>query len=273
MKRAERTGRAKIGTGRSFTERLARASATHPWRSIGAWLALVALAVVSMGALLGSGITSNMEFRGSKPDSIIGQKLVEKRLTGPQRMTDFVIVRSASLKVSDAAFQAYVQALAGRISGLGSGIVQNVSTIYATHDPTLQSKDGHATLIPVVMAGDADHAMKNVDKLHAVVLASAGNGFTLAQTGDASLNQMIDQVAKSDLENAEIFGVPAALIVLVIVFGALVAAGMPLLLSIVSIILALGLTGLIGQVYPMNTFMLNVLTMMGLAVASTTPCS
>ncbi len=53
---------------------------------------------------------------------------------------------------------------------------------------------------------------------------------------------------------------------LVIVFGALVAAGMPLVLSIVSIILALALTGLIGQIYPMNTFMLNVLTMMGLAV-------
>ena len=49
-------------------------------------------------------------------------------------------------------------------------------------------------------------------------------------------------------------------------FGALVAAGMPLLLSIVSIVLALALTGLIGQVYPMNTFVLNVLTMMGLAV-------
>ncbi len=144
--------------------------------------------------------------------------------------------------------------------------MQSVSTIYATHDPTLRSKDGHATLVPVVMAGDADHAMKNVDKLHAIVVSTPGEGFTLAQTGDASLNQMIDQVAKSDLEKAEIFGVPAALIVLVIVFGALVAAGMPLVLSVVSIILALALTGLIGQLYPMNTFVLNILTMMGLAV-------
>ncbi len=77
---------------------------------------------------------------------------------------------------------------------------------------------------------------------------------------------MITQVAKSDLERAEIFGVPAALVVLVIVFGALVAAGLPLLLSIVSIVLALTITGLIGQIYPMNTFVLNILTMMGLAV-------
>jgi RND superfamily putative drug exporter len=267
MKRSiERNARAARHGRRSFTERLARTSATHPWRTITAWLALVAVAVVAMGALLSSGITSNMEFRGSRPDSVIGQKLVEKRLTGPQRMTDFVIVRSATRQVDDPVFRSYVTSLAGRIGDLGPNVVQSVSTIYSAHDATLRSKDGHATLIPVVMAGDADHAMKNVDRLHAVVVATAGSGFTLAQTGDASLNEMITQVAKSDMEKAEIFGVPAALIVLVIVFGALVAAGMPLLLSVVSIMLALAITGLVGQIYPMNTFMLNVLTMMGLAV-------
>jgi RND superfamily putative drug exporter len=261
----ERNGRAEK-RGRSFTERLARTSATHPWRTITAWLALVVVAVASMGVLLSSGITSNMEFRGTKPDSLIGQKLVEKRLTGPQRMTDFVIVGSATLKAGDPIFQGYVESVASRISDLGPAVVQSVSTTYTTHDATLRSRDGHATLIPVVMAGDQDTAMKNVAKLHAVVLSSAGYGFTLAQTGDASLNQMITQVAKSDLERAEIFGVPAALVVLVIVFGALVAAGLPLLLSIVSILLALTITGLIGQIYPMNTFVLNILTMMGLAV-------
>jgi RND superfamily putative drug exporter len=250
----------------SFTKRLARAGATHPWRAIGVWLALVAVAAGSMGALLGSGITSDMKFRGGEPDSVIGQNLVEQRLTGPQRFTDFVIVRSAAHKVGDPAFRSYVQGVAARIGDLGPGTVQSVSTIYASHDPTLRSRDGHATLIPVVMAGDIDQAEKHVDRLHAVVLGSARPGYTLAQTGDASLNKMIDTVAKGDLENAEIFGVPAALVVLVIVFGALVAAGMPLLLSIVSIVLALALTGLIGQVYPMNTFVLNVLTMMGLAV-------
>ena len=231
-----------------------------------AWLVLTGVAVASLGVLLSSGITSNMEFRGGKPASIVGQKLVEKRLTGPQKMTDFVIVRSATLKTSDPIFQGYVESLSGKIADLGPGVVQSVSSVYTTHDRTLVSKDGRAALLPVIMAGDQDAAMKNVDRLHAVVVANAGDGFTLAQTGDASLNQMITRVAKSDMEKAEIFGVPAALIVLVIVFGALVAAGMPLLLSILSIILALAITGLIGQVYPMNTFVLNILTMMGLAV-------
>ena len=87
MKRPDSAHRERGQTeGRSFTERLARTSATHPWRTIVAWLAAVAMAVVSMGALLRAAITSNMQFRGSKPDSVIGQNLVEKRLTGPQRI-------------------------------------------------------------------------------------------------------------------------------------------------------------------------------------------
>ena len=119
MKRAaRRIGRAEKHGGRSFTERLARTSATHPWRTITAWLALVVVAVASMGALLSSGITSNTEFRGTKPESVIGQKLVEDRLTGPERMTDFVIVRSATLKAGDPMFRGYVERVASRISDL-----------------------------------------------------------------------------------------------------------------------------------------------------------
>jgi putative drug exporter of the RND superfamily len=252
---------------RSFTERLARASATHPWRTIAIWAVVMVVALVSVGPMLGSALTSKSKFHGKAPDSVTGQTLLEDRMTGPQKMTDFVIVRSATLKIDDAAFKSYVNGLAAKVSALGSDIVQATSTYYTSReDPSLVSKDRHATLIPVVMAGDQDQAMKNVGKLHSLVLASGGNGFTLAQTGDASINDMFTRVAKSDLERGEMLGIPAALIVLVVVFGSLIAAGMPLVLSVISILLAVALTALIGQVYPMSTFVLNILTMMGLAV-------
>ena len=64
----------------------------------------------------------------------------------------------------------------------------------------------------------------------------------MEQTGDASINEMFTKLAEKDLQRGEILGVPAALIVLLIVFGAVLAACMPLLLSIISIILALALT-------------------------------
>ena len=249
-----------------FTERLARAAATHPWRTLAVWVALIAVAVAGTATLLGSGLTQDMQFRGDKPDSLVGQELVQDRLTGPQRLSEFVIVRSDGLTVDDPAYERYATSLAATIGGLGPDVVQTVTTTYASDDPTLVSKDRHSTLIPVVMAGDINQALDNVGALHEVVVGASGDGFTLAQTGDASLNEMIGDVAQSDLEKAEIFGLPAALVVLVIVFGALLAAGMPLVLSAISIVVALALTGLIGQFYPMSTFVLNILTMMGLAV-------
>ncbi|HMK93579.1 MAG TPA: MMPL family transporter, partial [Thermoleophilia bacterium] len=182
------------------------------------------------------------------------------------QITDFVVVRSATATVDDLAFKAYVGDLAARISALGPEKVKAVSTYYQTKDPTAISKDRHEMLVPVVMAGDIDTALKNVDELHAAVVKAEGEGFTLAQTGDASINEMFTKLAEKDLQRGEVLGVPAALIVLLVVFGAVLAACMPLLLSIVSIVLALALTALIGQVYPMSTFVLNILTMMGLAV-------
>ncbi len=249
-----------------FTERLARTSAMHPWHTLGAWAALVVLALLALSTLLGSGLTSDMKFRAAKPDSLVGQELLEQRLTGPRQVTDFVIVRSATATVDDPAFRAYVDDLSGRITGLGPEVVESVSTYYQTNDPTAVSKDQRATLIAVAMAGSIDDALQNVDRLHETVTAAEGRGFTVAQTGDASINEMFTKLAEKDLQRGEIFGVPAALIVLLIVFGALLAACTPLLLSIISIVLALAMTALIGQVYPMNTFVLNILTMMGLAV-------
>ena len=84
------------GRTASFTERLARSSATHPWRTMGIWLAIIVVAVLSVSSLLGSGLTSEMKQHGRQPDSTIAQRLIEDRITGPQKMTEFVIVRSAA---------------------------------------------------------------------------------------------------------------------------------------------------------------------------------
>ena len=138
---------------------------------MGIWLAIIVVAVLGVSSLLGSGLTSEMKQHGRQPDSTIAQRLIEDRMTGPQKMSEFVIVRSAAHTAQDAAYKAYVTELAGKITGLGHGIVESVATYYQTKDPTLVSKDGHAMLIPVVMAGDLNTAIGNVDELHAVVAA------------------------------------------------------------------------------------------------------
>jgi uncharacterized membrane protein YdfJ with MMPL/SSD domain len=181
---------------RSFTERLARASATHPWRTLAIWAAVITVAVVAMGPLLGSGLTSTAKMHGKLPDSTVGMNLIQERLTGPQRSTDFVIVRSADSTVGQPAFKAYVVGLTSKISALGPSVVAAVTTYYQSADPGLISKDRHSMLVPVVMAGTVDQAVKNVDKLRAVVVAGGAPGFTLAQTGDASINEMFTKLSK-----------------------------------------------------------------------------
>jgi RND superfamily putative drug exporter len=253
-------------TGAGLTERLARTAALHPWRTIAVYALLIVLAVVSVAGLLGSGLTSDSKFRASEPDSVVADRLIQDRLSGPHKVTDFVIVRSADLTVDQPAFKAHVLEVAAGIDALGGDVVTGTSSYYATKDPGLVSKDKHATLIPVIMTGSIDDAMKNVDQVHEAAMTGQSDGFTIAQAGDASLNQMFTELAEKDLSRGEIFGVPAALIVLVIVFGAVLAATMPLVLSVISIVLALAVTALIGQVFPVNIFVLNILTMMGLAV-------
>ena len=256
----------RAGRRASFTERLARTSASHPWRTITVSLLLIAAAVIAVSALLSGALTADTHFRGKQPEAVTGQNLIKDRLTGESGVSDFVIVRNATRTVDDPVYKTYVNALAAKIGALGSDVVAGTSTFYQSADPTLVSRDKHATLIPVAMAGDDDHAMNNADKLHAVVLAGGGDGFTLAQTGDASLGRMSMDLAKSDLSRAEILGVPAALLVLLLVFGAVLAAFMPIGLAAISIILALAFTALIGQAYTMSTFVLNIISMMGLAV-------
>ena len=105
------------------------------------------------------------------------------------------------------------------------------------------------------------------DLADAVEAADGRNGFRRVDDRRVDALARPEQLSQSDLESGELrIGLPAALIILILVFGALVAAGLPLLLAIVSIIVALGLTGLVAQGFTLSVFVINMLTAMGLAL-------
>ena len=110
-------------TGAGLTERLARAAALHPWRTIAIYAVLIAVAVLSVAGLLSSGLTSESKFRAGEPGSVTADRLIEERLSGPHKVTDFVIVRSADLTVDEPAFKAHVLRVADRIDALGGDVV------------------------------------------------------------------------------------------------------------------------------------------------------
>ena len=131
----------------------------------------------------------------------------------------------------------------------------------------LVSEDGHTTIMLLIMAGDFDDATDNIDKVIEVVeRAEEGSEFNVLITGQAAIGQDFQELGQEGLEKGEIFGVPAALIILVVVFGALVAALVPIVLAVVSIIVALGVASLVGQTFALSFFVTNIIFMIGLAV-------
>jgi RND superfamily putative drug exporter len=117
----------------------------------------------------------------------------------------------------------------------------------------------------VTLGRDAEDDIEGV--VDAVRAADGRHGFHTTITGEFTLDADFSTLAEEDLRNGELgFGLPAALIVLLIVFGSVVAGLIPLLLAIVSIVVALALAALVGQAFPLSVFATNMLTAMGLAL-------
>ena len=96
--------------------------------------------------------------------------------------------------------------------------------------------------------------------------ANDNSEFEVLIFGQATVGEDFQEVAQEGLEKGELFGFPVALIILVVVFGALVAALVPILLAVVSIIVAFGIASLVGQAFGLSFFVENIILMIGLAV-------
>jgi len=247
-----------------ITERLARVSAQRPWIVVAAWVVLVA---VGAFFALGIGDVLTTEFTlTNNPDSVQAETLIEERLRGPERAEEFLIVQSETLTVDDAAFQERVEALVAELTAL-EGTVEAAISYYQVRDEAMVSADRRKTVVPVVLTGKAAEAADNVGPVVNVVEEANGqDGFEVLTVGAGSIARMVNEQSEKDLQRGEIIGIPIALIILILVFGALAAAGVPLLLAVVSIIAAVGTTALIGQAFDLNFFVVNMITMVGLAV-------
>ena len=112
------------------------------------------------------------------------------------------------------------------------------------------SQDRKTTIMRLTLTGNFDQALKNVEPVLDVVHeANSEDGFSVLIVGDASLSHEQNELAESDLRQGERIGLPVALIILVVLFGTIVAALMPVGLSIVCIVVAFGITALIGQAF------------------------
>ncbi len=244
---------------------VARWSARRRFTVIGIWVGLFLVGGLLTSSYLSGALTTQADFTNN-PDSKQAQQLLEQRLSGPRRSNEVVIVRSESRTVTDPQFKAYVQRLTGDIDALKPGVVQ------ATEDPyraggRFVSDDRHAILIPLIMAGSLDDANANIDQvLDRTLHAQHPQGFKVWVAGEATAAKDSNTIAEQDLRQGETIGIVAALIILIVVFGTLAAAVVPVVLAIMSIVVALGLVSLLGLAFDLSFFITNMITMIGLAV-------
>jgi putative drug exporter of the RND superfamily len=262
---AERRNRKAERKMKLSPQGVARWSAKRRLTVIGIWVGLFLAGGLLTSRYLSGALTTQAQFTNN-PDSKQAQTLLEQRLTGPRRANEVVIVRSESLTVSDPQFKAFVQRLKADIDALGPGVVQ------ATQDPyqaggRLVSDDQHATLIPVTMAGTLDDANDNIDQLLDRTLhAPHPAGFEVWVAGEATTAKDSNTIAEQDLRKGETIGIIAALAILIVVFGTLAAAVVPVVLAIMAIVVAMGLVSLLGLAFDLSFFITNMVTMIGLAV-------
>ena len=250
------------------TENLARSSASHPWRVVAIWLVLFLIGGFLMATLLKDGETTKFVFTGN-PEVNKGLDLLEDEIRGPTGTNEIVVIESSVYTVDDPQFRQVVESLTADLAELGPEIIrlQTLANFYSTGAPPLVSDDRTTTLISFVMAGDFDDNSENIPDVVDVVDAAQGQaGFEILITGQATIGLDQRELGQEDLLKGEMFGAPIALIILIVVLGALAAAWIPLVMAVVSIVIASGAAALVGQVFELSFFVENIITMIGLAV-------
>jgi RND superfamily putative drug exporter len=245
----------------SLTERIARACGAHPGRTFAAWGAVLVASGLAIAFLL-TGLTTDAVVTGD-PESVKAEKLLLSAFPpDPEReATDVIVVRSEGLTVEAPPFRQAVEQL--ERDARSSGALVSSRTYYATQETLLVSRDRHATLVPVFVRDDEAVA----DVIALVDALDERPEFAAAITGNHTADHDFNELSERDLQEGELqFGLPAALLILVLVFGAIVAGMIPLLMAIVSIVVALGLVALLSQQFELSIFIVNMLTGMGLAL-------
>src|SRR5919109_1263322 len=243
-----------------MTERLARVSSRHPWRTIAAWIVGLVLSFGIVATLLGDVLTS--EGRVTSPtDSERAAELQAERFRPTtddfnRDVSEVVVVKSLEGPVD----RARIAQLADDLRAAGASFVAT-----SADDERLVSKDGDAEALLVALGADGEDDVAGV--VAAVERVDADPGYRAAITGDFVNDADQETLSQDDLRTGELyFGAPAALVILLLVFGAVVAGFIPLVLAILSIVVALALTAIVGQLFELSIFVQNMIFGMGLAL-------
>ena len=245
--------------------RAGRWSAAH-WKTAAIGWFVVMLAAMAVGRQVGLNQLTDSQ-SGSGQTATAQSWLRQANFLAPA--TENVLIERTDGGLL-AGSQAFVSAVAGLVQTLSlrPEITNIRSPLETSLRSALISPDGKAAIIQFDLRGNADRADKKVvPAMRAVAAAESGNpGFRIQEFGMASANHVIGDLVNKDFRRAEYTSLPLTLAILLLAFGALVAAVLPVVLAFTAVLGAIGITIFISQAYALPNFLDSVILMMGMAV-------
>ncbi len=238
-------------------------SAQHRKKAILGWIVFVVLATVIGGAV---GQRQLSDSDTSNGQSAVAERAIEDA-GFPEDAGEQVLVQGkGAVKATDPAFAAAVSDVARRLRGTRH--VSDVRSPLIDGNEGQISKDGRSAFVTFKIPGDDEAAADRVDSSLAAVAAAqrAHPEVRIEQFGGASADKAISKSFEDDFKRAELLSIPITLLILLLAFGALVAAGLPLVLALTAVAGTLGLLGPVSQVLPVDESISSVVLLVGLAV-------
>jgi RND superfamily putative drug exporter len=249
-------------TPRGLAARAGVWSAQHRKTAIWGWLAFVVIALM-VGNAVGTKTLEHTE--GSVGDSGRADQAIAD--AAPEYAQEMVLIESDQATPDDPAFRTVVLDVQRRLAALPD--TQNFESPLDPAHANQISSDGRAALLRYQIAGKDSEVTDRVKPAVAAVAAvqQAHPGFTLGEFGDASTQEQINKVVEDDFGKALKTSLPVTLIILLVAFGALVAAGVPLLLALTAVMATIGIMGPLSHVIGgVDSSINEVILLIGLAV-------
>ncbi len=248
--------------GKSAFYRLGALAVRRRWVVLAVWIVAFLAVVPFLGKLNARLSQGGFEVPGSQSDQV--RRAVETEFKGQFEFSDLLVMHSDSVTAEDPAFRqtfGAVRTALTRAPGVGA-----VSDAYASPERSI-SRDGQTLWATVGLTDNQDEALHHADDLNAAVAgASRGRPVQALLTGAAPFYSVFSQTTTHDLERAEKVALPISLLILILAFGSLVAAGMPLALALLSLAISFGVISAIAATTTVSIFAQNVASMIGIGV-------
>jgi RND superfamily putative drug exporter len=249
-------------TKKNLAARMGGWSARHRWTALGLWFAFV-IAAVAIGIVVGQRTLTQAQ-SGDGQSGHISRVIDNANFVNHAH--EMVLVQSTTLTAGDPAFRAGITDVIAKLRGQHQVI--GIENPYSPAYPGQISKNGHSALVRFQITGKNETAPDRIQPVMSAVasLRASNPELSIHEFGEASAAHVLNDKINQDFANARSLSLPLTLLILLIAFGALVAAGVPVLLAFSAVLATFGLNSIVSHLIPTVQVSQEVILMIGMAV-------